>query len=81
MARNLRLADSENFHEITDADLLVGDEVEQAKASGIGQGTKQEIEGERFIPLRHLRNIIYALTDMIKAHSLYTYAETHIYRV
>ena len=79
MARNLRLADSENFHEITDADLLVGDEVEQAKASGIGQGTKQEIEGEGFISFWHLRNIIYALTDMIKARSLYIYANAYIW--
>ena len=53
MARNLGLADPEDLHEKTDADFLVGDEVEQTQAGGIGQGAKEEIHGKRLVLFRH----------------------------
>ena len=56
MARNLGLADPEDLHEKTDADFLVGDEVEQTQAGGIGQGAKEEIDGKRLGLFRHSGN-------------------------
>lgn len=48
MARDLRLTDAKDLDEIADAYLSIGDEVEQAKPRGVGQGAKQKIDRERF---------------------------------
>ena len=53
MTRDFRLADSQDLHEITDADFPVGYEVEQAKPGGIGQGAKEEIDCEQLGLIRH----------------------------
>ena len=44
VARNFRLADSEGLDEIADAYLLVGEEVEQAQPSLVGQGAEEDDE-------------------------------------
>jgi hypothetical protein len=44
MARDLRLTDAKDFDEIADANLAVGDQVQQAKPRRIGQRTEQKIE-------------------------------------
>jgi hypothetical protein len=51
MPRDFRLADFEDLHEIADANFLVGDEIEEAKARAIGQSAKEKIDRERlFFP-------------------------------
>jgi hypothetical protein len=44
VAGDFRLAHSEDADEVADADLLVGDKVQQTKARGIGEGAKEKIE-------------------------------------
>jgi len=46
VARDFRLADAQNLHKIADANFPVGDEIEQAQASAIGQCAKEKIEGQ-----------------------------------
>ena len=65
MARDFWLADLEDLHEVADANFLVGDEIEEAQARGIGQGAKEGIEREGFLFPGHA-GIIYGLTDMSK---------------
>ena len=45
MARDLWLARAEDIHEITDADFLVGDQVEQAESRAVGQSAEEEVGG------------------------------------
>jgi len=66
VARNFRLADAENFHEIADANFPVRSQVEQAQARGIGQSAEEQVEGEWFLLSRHGGGIIYGLTDVSK---------------
>ena len=56
VARDFRLADPEDFHEITDAYFSVGNQVQQAETRGIGQGAEQKIDGKRFGLFRHSWN-------------------------
>lgn len=53
MPRDLWLADLEDFHKIADANLLVGDEIQQAQAGAIGQGAEEQLDRERFGFSRH----------------------------
>ena len=53
MARNLRLADPGDLHEITDADFPVANEIEQAEPGGIGESAEEKIDGERLVVFRH----------------------------
>lgn len=78
MARDFWLADLEDFHEVADANFLVGDEIEEAQASGIGQGAKEGVERERFLFPGHAL-IIYGLTDMSKRRRVNTYAQAYIF--
>lgn len=59
MPRDFWLADFEDLHKIADANFLVGDEVEQTKPRAIGQGAKEQIEGERFFSPGHVSNYIW----------------------
>jgi len=59
VTRDFWLADFEDLHEIADANFLVGNEVEEAKARAIGQGAKEKIEGERFFLPGHARDYIW----------------------
>ncbi len=77
MARDFWLADPQDLHKIADANFLVGDEVEEAKARGIGQSAKEKIERERFFLPGHAQ-IIYGLTDMSK-EAYRTYIRTSVY--
>ena len=53
VARNFRLADAEDFHEIADADFPVRGQIEQAEARGIGQGAEEQVESARFFCSGH----------------------------
>jgi hypothetical protein len=44
VAGDFRLAHSEDADEVADANLLVGDKVQQTKARGIGERAKEKIE-------------------------------------
>ena len=51
VTRDLGLANSQDLHEIANADFLVSDEIEEAQPGGICEGAKEKIEGERlFFP-------------------------------
>ena len=65
MARDFRLADAQNLHKIANANLPVGDEIEQAQASAICQCAKEKIEGQWTARASHAK-IIYGLTDICK---------------
>lgn len=53
VTRDFRLADSQDLHKVADANFLVGDQIEQAKARAIGEGAKEKIDGERLFLPRH----------------------------
>lgn len=59
MPRDFWLADLKDFHKITDANFLVGDEIEQAQAGTVGQGAKQKVERKWFVLPGHGRNYIW----------------------
>lgn len=58
VARDFWLADPENLHKIANANFLVGDEIEEAKARGIGEGAKEEVKRERLFFSGHRTNYI-----------------------
>lgn len=57
MTRDLWLADLKNFDEIADADLPVGDEVQQAKSGGVSQSPKEMIQGKTSLLLCHAMSV------------------------
>jgi hypothetical protein len=59
------LAHPQDFHEITDADLFIGNEIEKSQARSIGQGAKKQIEGEWLLFADH-GAIVSGLTGGIK---------------
>lgn len=63
MAGDFGLAEGEDFNQEADADLVAGDQVEQAEASGVGEGGKERGQAGRLGAGAHTA-MIYALTDM-----------------
>lgn len=53
MARDFWLAHPKDLHEVADANFLVGNQVEEAQPGRVGQGAKEQIEGERLLLSRH----------------------------
>lgn len=66
VARDFRLAHAQDTDEITNADFLAGDQVEQAESGAIGQSAEEEVGRKRFRFGGH-GAIIYGLTDMSNA--------------
>jgi len=58
MPRDFRLPNLEDFHEIANANFLVGNEIEEAKPRAIGQDAKEKIDRERFILTGHAKDYI-----------------------
>ena len=54
------LAHPQDIHQVADANLLVGDQIEKTKPRAIGQGAKEQIEREWLFFPRH-PHIIYGL--------------------
>ena len=80
VARDFWLADPEDLHKIANANFLVGDEIEQAKAGAIGHGAKEKIEGKRFFLARHRGEYIWL--DRYEQGGLdYTHTRKRIYIV
>jgi hypothetical protein len=55
VAGDLRLRLAEDFDEETDADLAVGDEVQQAQARAVGEGLEENVEFRGCFHMRRIR--------------------------
>jgi hypothetical protein len=53
MPRYLRLAHPQDIHKIANANFIVGDQIEKTKARAIRHGSKEKVDGERFILAGH----------------------------
>lgn len=58
MARDLWLAYAQNFDEVTDADFLAGDEIEQAQTSAVSKDAEERLDRNRLFLVSH-RRILY----------------------
>jgi hypothetical protein len=71
MARDLRLTDAQDLDEIADANLAVGDQIQQAQPRRVGQRAEQQVEGGVVLCLAHKRQYnTSALTYMTWQHTL-----------
>ena len=57
MPRDLRLADAKDFDEVANADLAVGNEIQQAQTRWIGQGAEEQVERGIVLCFRHTPTI------------------------
>jgi hypothetical protein len=65
MSRYFRLVDAKDSDEIADADLSVGDEVQQTKARGVGERPEKQVEGRIAVPpLGHGFSICHICLDI-----------------
>ena len=53
MARHLWLTDSKDFNKVADANLAVGDQIQQPESCGVGQRTEKHVERRVFLCLSH----------------------------
>ena len=78
VARDFRLAQSQNLDEIADANLVVRDEVKQAKPRTVGQGAKEQVEREMFLFNAHRDHNI-CLDRYVQAALASIYVDVRIY--
>jgi hypothetical protein len=64
MARDLRLARAQDFHEIANANFAVGNEVHQTKPRGIGERAEQKVKRETSLRLWHAQSIHHIRLDI-----------------
>ncbi len=64
VTRDLRLARAQDFHEITNTNFAIGDEVQQPKPRGIGERAKQKVERETSLQFWHAQSIHHIRLDV-----------------
>jgi len=79
VARNLGLAEAQNFDKITDANFAVADEIQDAQTGRVREGAKEQVERGSVSGRSHASNhITYALTYIRPTCSLPTYSPVRI---
>lgn len=76
MARYLRLGRVQHFHEVANANLLFGHQIQKSQSRAVGQRGEQHFERDCFFPFCHDARIsehTYALTDVSNGSMLTTY--------
>lgn len=63
MARRLRLADPQDFHDVTDANFAIPDKVQHAQACRVREGAEQKVEREAPLHSGHGRTIQHIRLD------------------
>src|SRR5688572_33304690 len=73
MARNLRLVEPEGAMEIADADLLLGQQVQQAQSGGVGERFKEllGLNRIRFLHEQHIRSNAYVSQETYLSGRIY----------